>query len=284
MVSKFDKIIAELNDKIYTIESEATATDVLQLSEKCIKLVKDTLETIRTIVLEEDFKNTQDEIYFFKNVKPQVYSKLIYYAKLFNIESKRPRGSSKPQKKYLDYQIVRLQDYFNDNLEFYQYFRRGGTSLDLQYFIRGKDDIRLHPDNFHFFTDDKFSTSHDSTVATIMAYDMLIVYLKQEIDKLENIKGMETIIKSNQFSSKLFWTASKTDLIELIYAIHSSGAINSGTADIKEMAIICEQIFNIDLSNYYHTFVEIRSRKTNNTKFIDKLKESLIQRIEESDE
>ncbi|WP_417882517.1 RteC domain-containing protein [Xanthomarina gelatinilytica] len=273
-----------MNDKIYTIESEATATDVLQLSEKCIKLVKDTLETIRTIVLEEDFKNTQDEIYFFKNVKPQVYSKLIYYAKLFNIESKRPRGSSKPQKKYLDYQIVRLQDYFNDNLEFYQYFRRGGTSLDLQYFIRGKDDIRLHPDNFHFFTDDKFSTSHDSTVATIMAYDMLIVYLKQEIDKLENIKGMETIIKSNQFSSKLFWTASKTDLIELIYAIHSSGAINSGTADIKEMAIICEQIFNIDLSNYYHTFVEIRSRKTNNTKFIDKLKESLIQRIEESDE
>jgi hypothetical protein len=50
------------------------------------------------------------------------------------------------------------------------------------------------------------------------------------------------------------------------------------------MAAVCEQIFNIDLGNYYHTFIEIRSRKSNSTKFIDKLKESLLKRIEESDE
>lgn len=96
---------------------------------------------------------------------------------------------------------------------------------------------------------------------------------------------METIISPNtMLSSKLFWTGSKTNLIELIYALDSSGAINSGTADIKEMAAVCEQIFNIDLGNYYHTFVEIRARKYNKTKFIDKLKESLIKRFKESDE
>lgn len=286
MIPKFDKIIAELNDKIYTIESEATATDVLQLSEKCIKIVKETLETIRAMVLKDDFKSTQDEIDFFKNVKPQVYSKLIYYAKLFSIESKRPRGSSKSQVTYLNQQIERLQIYFNDNLEFYHYFRRKLNTLDKNYFVRGKSNIRLFPDTFHFFTDKKFATSHDSTVATIMAYDMLIIYLKQEIDTLENNNNnnMEASVQPFQKRSNLFWTGSKTDLIELIYALHSSGAINSGTADIKEMAAACEHIFNVDLGHYYHTFIELKARKTNRTKFIDQLKEALIKRMEESDE
>ncbi len=114
---------------------------------------------------------------------------------------------------------------------------------------------------------------------------MLIIHLKKEIDKLENTNGMETIESPNRTrASKLFWTASKTDLIELIYALHSSGAVNSAAADIKEMALAYEQMFNIDLGNYYHTFIEIRSRKSNSTKFLDSLKDSLLKRIEESDE
>ncbi|WP_262914709.1 RteC domain-containing protein [Gelidibacter sp. F63206] len=85
-------------------------------------------------------------------------------------------------------------------------------------------------------------------------------------------------------SSKLFWTGNKTELIELIYALHSSGAINSGTADIKELASVFEQMFNIELSNYYHTFIEIRARKSSKTKFMDKLTDSLNRRFEDSDE
>jgi len=85
-------------------------------------------------------------------------------------------------------------------------------------------------------------------------------------------------------SSKLFWTGSKTDLIELIYALHNCGAINSGTADIKEMALVFEQMFNIDLGNYYHTFIEIRARKNSKTKFLDRLIDVLTKRFEESDE
>ncbi len=84
--------------------------------------------------------------------------------------------------------------------------------------------------------------------------------------------------------SNLSWTSSKTDLIELIYALQSNGSVNSGTAEIKEMASGCEQIFNLDLGNYYHTFEEIRSRKSNRTKFLDHLKESLEKRIIDSDE
>ena len=152
--------------------------------------------------------------------------------------------------------------------------------MDKEYFIRGKADIRLFPDSFSFFADGKFSTSHDSTISTILAYDMLIIYLKTEIDKLEYNNGMETVINPFQNQSKLFWTANKTDLIELIYALHSSGAINSGAADIKEIATACEHLFNINLGDYYRTYLEIRSRKTNQTKFLDKMKDTLLTRME----
>ncbi|WP_136468591.1 RteC domain-containing protein [Flagellimonas onchidii] len=278
----FKKILEEFNSSLNSLELEID--DVVLKSEKGIKITKSALKSIRKYANDYQFNDKQEEIDFFKNIKPRIYCKLIYYVKLFTIESKRPRSSNKSQIKYLDSYIEKLQVYFNDNLEFYQYYRRNATSLDEQYFLRGRTDIRLFPDTFHCFTDEEFSTSHDNTVATIMAYDMLIIYLKKEIDKLENYNGMEMAINPYNGSTNLFWTAHKTDLIELIYALHSSGAVNSGTADIKKMAAAYEQMFNIDLGNYYHTFVEIRSRKSNNTKFLDKLKESLLKKYEDSDE
>ncbi len=50
------------------------------------------------------------------------------------------------------------------------------------------------------------------------------------------------------------------------------------------MASACEQMFNIDLGDYYRTFLEIRSRKINQTKYIDKLKDSLENKMLDSDE
>ncbi|MHB0753839.1 RteC domain-containing protein [Polaribacter haliotis] len=281
-MKKIEKIVKELDYNLDFLEKETEG--VLEKAEESIRITKRALEQIRILFLRKKLIPKNEEIGFFKSIKPYVFSKLIYYVKLFSIESKRPRSSNKSQVKYFNNHIDRLQNYFNDNLEFYHYFRRGAIFLDEEYFMRGKADIRLFPDSLSFFTDDKFSTSHDTTVATIMAYDMLIIYLKREIDKLENNNSMETNFNAFKKQSKLFWTGNKTDLIELIYALHSSGSVNSGTADIKEMASACEQMFNIDLGDYYRTFLEIRSRKINQTKFIDKLKQSLENKMLDSDE
>ena len=281
-LKKIEKIVKELDYNLDFLEKETEG--VLEKAEESIRITKRALEQIRILFLRKKLIPKNEEIGFFKSIKPYVFSKLIYYVKLFSIESKRPRSSNKSQVKYFNNHIDRLQNYFNDNLEFYHYFRRGATFLDEEYFIRGKADIRLFPDSLSFFSDDKFSSSHDTTVATIMAYDMLIIYLKREIDKLENNNSMETNYGAYTNQSKLFWTGNKTDLIELIYALHSSGSVNSGTADIKEMASACEQMFNIDLGDYYRTFLEIRSRKINQTKYIDKLKDSLENKMLDSDE
>ena len=262
---------------------EGGKADVLFKAEKGIVLVEKSIRQLQKEITGKPFATPEDEIYFFKHIKPQIFSKLIYYVKLFNIESKRPRGNDAAQIKYLQNQIDKLQAFFNDNLEFYNYYRRGAMSLDEQYFIRGNRDLRLPLESFHFLIDDQFSTCHDGTVSTIMAYDMLIVYLKKEIDDLNiNLETQKSIAMEKP--SKLFWTGSKTDLIELIYALHASQSINGGTVDIKEMASHFEHFYNIDLGNYYHTFIEIRSRKTTRTRFLEKLIDALQHRMDSLDE
>ena len=281
-MKKIEKIVKELDYNLDVLEKETEGS--IEKAEEGIRITKKAFAQIRSIFLKTKDISKEDEIYFFKNSKPYVFSKLIYYVKLFSIESKRPRSSNKSQIKYFNNHIDKLQIYFNDNLEFYHYFRRGAKFLDEEYFLRGKADLRLFPESLSFFTDERFSSSHDTTVATILAYDMLIVHLKTEIDKLENNNTMEANYNVFKNQSKLFWTGNKTDLIELIYALHSSGSINSGTADIKELASVFEQVFNIELGDYYRTFLEIKSRKINQTKFIDKIKESLSNKMINSDE
>lgn len=278
-MNKIDEILRELDSGLGSLETEDQS---IKKVEQSIVITKKSLQALRKYVTTHDFKNKSDEIYFFKNIKPKVYSKLIYFIKLFTIESKRPRGSNKSQVKYLNSQIDRLQSYFHDNLHFYHYYRRDATIFDEQYFLRGKIDLRLYPDSFHFLVDEQFSTSHDSAVATILAYDLLIVHIKQEIDKLENIKKIPKF-EGLQEKAKLTWTAHKIYLIELIYALHSTDVINNGTVDIKDIAYFVESIFKIDLGDYYRAFLEIRMRKNTRTKFLDILKQNLIQRMDVTD-
>jgi hypothetical protein len=109
----------------------------------------------------------------------------------------------------------------------------------------------------------------------IMAHNKLIAHLKREILKLDNIPMKTAQSHGKRANRKLFWTAHKVDLIELIYALYSSGAINRGAANINDIAGSFEMLLGTDLGDFYGTYSEIRARKIRRTKFMDKLRESL---------
>ena len=279
------KIIEDLEEKLVDLKSE---TDhILVYSEKAVMSCKSALLEMQDIIQQHGFSGEQDEIEFFKHIKPKVYGKLLYYAKIFSIETKRPNSRNKVQRKFLILEQDKIAAFQNDNLEFYQYYRCNTTNLDDRFFVRGKADIRLCIGSLHFLIDPDFSTSHDHTVSVIMAYDMLSVYLNTEIEKLDSKCG-ENDNKGKEgedlSSSNLIWTESKVALMELIYAIHSTGAINKGVTDINELTKVFEELFNIDLGDPYRTFIEMRLRKKDRTKFIDILKNRLLGRMDEADQ
>lgn len=283
MKRKINSLMKSYSSKIKEIEQKNL--NDLSVLEEGIKESRKYLQKLRVIVRDNIFENKEEEIHFFKFQKSFIYSKLKFYAKLYNYFLKRPAGSIKQQREYLDFEINKIQNHYKRNLDFIKYYREKATYLDKYYFVRGKDDISLASDTSHFYTDAEFSTSHDNIMAKVMANDLLINYYQQE---LKNLRFIENNPTSQVFTySKnrcLKWTASKTDLVELIYALQSSGAIEDGMESIKVLASACEKIFKTNLGNFYRTYLEIKERKIDKTKFLDKLKISLINKINTEEE
>ncbi|WP_449301325.1 RteC domain-containing protein [Parapedobacter soli] len=195
---------------------------------------------------------------------------------MYKIEAKRPYGGKEVLEDYFNKELSKLKRFFDNNMAFYSYYRTESTYLDHTYFVRGKHNVQLGLDTFYFEIDHSFSTSHDYKVAKIIANDLIEDYLETQLSKTA------TDDKPNALP-KLNWTGSKTALTELIYALHSQGIFNNGNADIKPIVKVFESTFNVDLGDFYHTFMELKSRKINRTKFLDTLKESLIKKMDEQD-
>lgn len=249
--------------------------------EKGIKISRKYLQQLRVVLRKRNFINKENEILFFKKQKPFIYGQLKFYAKLYKYLMQKPRGTDKSKRTYLDNEIKKLQEYYYYNSEFIKYYRQNATFLDEFYFLRGNDNIGLLSDTSHFYTDAEFSTSHDSAVAKILAYDLLLNHYTNELNDLKKstrkISNNEKLLES----LNLTWTSNKIDLIELIYALIASGAVKG---DIKDLATAFEKILDIDLGNYYRSFLEIRGRKEDFARFLDLLKTSLIKKIREADD
>ena len=268
----YNEALHKLETKIEELEIEPDCP--IQRIEAVIKLIIKCLSEVKEFVLKKGFKNVDEEIRFFKHQKPVIVSKLIYYNAIYKIETRKPYGA-KRTKKYLCKELKKLKRFFDSNLDFYKYYRSNNSFVDEKFFVRGKHDVTLWLDTFYFEADHRFSTSHDYKVAKIIANDLIQVYLE---DRLNNIN------EKKSSDASLNWTASKTALTELIYALYSHGVFNNGNTDIKLIAKSFEDTFNIELGDFYHTFMELKARKINRTKFLDSLRDTLIRKMDEQDE
>lgn len=254
----------------------------IEESAKMVKFLKDCMSQLRDYFLVLKSINIEEEIVFFKEMKPEVLGLLLYFNKIHNIELKRPIGSNETQSEYYDKELKSLTYFFERNLDFHQYYRANSTHLDEIYFVRGKSNPELCVDSAQYILDPLFSTGYDYKVAKIICNEMLRIYLnkkKHSLEKLVTIKKKRESLPANN----LKWTGSKADATELGYAIRDSGAINYGNVDIKEIMNFIEVNFDIDLGDYYRTYVALKSRKKDRTPFLNRLIESLIRRMEKDD-
>ena len=113
-----------------------------------------------------------------------------------------------------------------------------------------------------------------------MAIELIKVYLDYELAKLED-RPLPGQIPVNA-SQKQKWTAPKVYLIELIYAFHMEGVFNNGASELKEIVAYLEAAFDVQLGNYYRTFIEICTCKSEKTRFLDILRERLSKRMDDA--
>ena len=280
MSTKYKEMLFELTEQLNFINLEID--DPIAKSEKSIEITIKVISNLKKQFLKNKTISHDVEIDFFKNIKPKFTALYIYHNAIFKIETKMPHGGNRIIKKYLNQELKNLKRYFDNNLDFYNYHRTGSTFLDFKYFIRGNHDLKLRLDSFYFEADHNFATSHDFKVAKILAHDLVEVYLESKLLNMGKKKSKEK--SQREPKGKMVWTSSKVSLTEIVYAFQTKGVFNNGTAELKDIANYFQEVFYVDLGQYRRTFLEIRGRKTDKTKFINNLQEELIQRIEQSDE
>ena len=256
--------------------------DIIETSLSMVHRLQTVLNDLKTKLQTYSFPAKEDEITFFKTQKPEILGRLLFFYKIYRIETQCPNGSNDVIRNYISKELDNLTYFFNRNLDFYQYYRSHSTLYDEYYFVRGKSDLRLCTDSAQFDKDPNFSTGYDYKVAKIIANEMLRIYLNKRLVKLEtNTQVEDNLQKCLKYPFR--FTGKKVFLIELGYSLVSSGDINNGNVEIKEMMNFLGTVFQVELGDYYAAYIAMKERKKDRTAYLSRLQENLVKRMDEDD-
>jgi hypothetical protein len=274
-MKSLNAIISEIRRKEDKVSLETS--HLIDEASQMTLYLKELLQTTREYVLKEGFKNEAEEIEFFRNIKPQILGQLIYYNKLFRIETTCPVKNGKMYQKFFTSQLQLLKQEFKEDIcesHFYRYYRSGRNDRDDEYFTRGKINYKDGLNSYVFEIDHQFSTYYDSKVARIIANELIYSYL---ITKINPDDSYGSLMQNPDSAKEIFWTDSKNALIELIYALHASGVISHGKIGIRKMTLVFQILFRVPLGDVHHSFHRMKDRAGTRTSFLDHLKLSLEQ-------
>ena len=259
----------EVDKKIRKI-MDANVT-IIKKSFEASSVLAEAFNQLRNFITNYSFQSVDEEIDFFKNIKPRIFHKLLYFRKIYNIEMNRPLGID-AQRSYLIDEMNAISRYNEKRSDFIRYYRSDLTSQDELYYLRGRTDLTLYLESSFYERDPMFSTNCDFKLARVMAHEKLIKYITDELKFLD-------IKQSNELNPyvRLTWNGSKTELTELIFALHCKQSF--GNIPLTQLYNYIQMVFNIELDkNFSRTFSDMRIRNSQ-TPFLDRLKSALLHKM-----
>ncbi len=259
----------QLQRRIKEIDTSVTEETDIVRNGKALSTIRQGINELKQFAITYTFKDTEEEVRFFKEIKPVLLSQYYFYKRIFALalfDSFRDRRSRIDNYYRL---LQKLQNFARKHQAFYEYCMAGSTYLDITYFIRNRQNLS------GVDQDEKFTTGYDKILSKILAHELIKQFVLTAIRKLQDDRtGTSTY--------SIPWTGSKIALIELIYSLHATSVLNYGKADVKQIAMCFEEVFSIDLSNYARMFSDIKIRKSGQTNFLDQLRDKLSQIINDA--
>lgn len=80
MIDFTTRLQKELDTQL--LEIEAQEEDFIIKTQKSKDCINQTLALLKTFILQYQFKSKEEEILFFKEIKPDIFSKSVYYKKI----------------------------------------------------------------------------------------------------------------------------------------------------------------------------------------------------------
>jgi len=274
MTGSFDRVLGQLGAGLTDMGNE---TNLIQRFAGCLKLVKDAIAELKEELRNYSFTGKEEEIIYFRDLAPKVYSQLFYYMKVYAVENYRRFISPERFRRVLQEEMTRIDEFYGRHGELVQR-APGGNSFwdDCLYTRQGYGDWWVEKEVMYI---DEDFTIGSYWVAMNLANAELMRWLKAQLAELDRPVAEDA--RDKERKGKLLWTANGVDLVELVYALHLKGCLNNGQATLKDTMEGLAAFLGADPGKYHITIQEIARRKISPTKFLKSLMEELQRKLDE---
>ncbi|MEP7375998.1 MAG: RteC domain-containing protein [Chitinophagaceae bacterium] len=147
--------------------------------EQCFIIGNQYWAIIRHDAANYEFENSEEEIFFFKELKPlftaqvEFYS-LFYHLHLFKSEVFDPARI----KVFLSREVLRLEKFIAERRDFYDYYKAGRTDKDEVFFTRKKNNFN---NQVVYELEARTVSSHDPLISSLLALERYNKYVRNEL-------------------------------------------------------------------------------------------------------
>jgi RteC protein len=267
-------LYAEMIEKLNVVKEKPES--MLNRAREAIDVCRETMQILKKMITDCPFVSPEEEIQFFKDIKPFFLSELIYYGKMYKLHARWPVGDVEIRKRYLVRSLEHINQFFHEHFEFYLYHRCGRTDLDAWYFQRNSGHATTYTFIDCYVVNDTFSTGYDILAANFLAFERFAEYLEMLLFAKSESGGSIKTLTDN----KPKWPGTKVELVELAYSIAEYRLQSNGSSSVHKIALALGEVFNVDVSQYRRDWVDIRRRKSGKPFFLERLFEAFKKRLE----
>lgn len=215
-----------------------------------IDLVSDSLMKLKSYILTNPFPNDQEEINFFKKIKPQFDGNLIFYLMVLRLEQCMPISGSEGKHIRYEEELQKLQYFYDQHSSFWIYYQLDHTHLDRQYFLRVREKDLYYVQEENIYYDHLTNAPMSAVISRFYAYELFREYISQSLTIKE---------RPAKKSKTIFWKGPKVTWIEIGYACKEAGYFEE---PIETFFAIISEIFGVKIDNHTRDWQDVLSRKT----------------------
>lgn len=246
-----------------------------------LALTQQALAELGSWVQANPFGSDEQEISFFKYIKPRFQCWQIYLTELQQVVAMAHGKGEGELCKYYRAERKAVDSFIKRHASHYRYYRSGASAQDSSYFLL-RNARNARRGDLGAQLSHGFSTRLGYLFAKFKAMELFRDWLCErikEVVKQDDIRSMERELRAK----KRTWSGSKVELVELAYGLYHSKRINGGQADLREIIAWLEESLDVELEQSYRMFVDICRRKiVSHTKFLEEMQRCLQAHIHEN--
>ena len=151
MEEYFNGLLKEVDQRMATTAPGMDGKEVIGVCREMVSYLKGKNRELKEYALAHPFAGDAKEILYFKYYKPALTGRLLYYYRVYQIESGCP-ACLRVAEPYYRKAMERAERMMERYLPFYQYYHSGATYRDSYYFLRAKGE--LSPESGSFVLDE----------------------------------------------------------------------------------------------------------------------------------